>query len=148
MNLYGPIWNPHGTEAPTPWFQPGACQCAFCTNGLYLRLDTGFHGEENSDHERCGFLELCWLAEFEVTAAGLTDLSSHLSVTLGFGTLAAWLLVLPSCFVRSVGFLVLTEPEEEVLPAPHRARLLLDSIARHSECVVMSTGLSDSLPER
>jgi hypothetical protein len=91
---------------------------------------------------------LCWLAEFEVTAAGLTDLSSHLSVTLGFGTLAAWLLVLPSCFVRSVGFLVLTEPEEEVLPAPHRARLLLDSIARHSECVVMSTGLSDSLPER
>lgn len=68
--------------------------CLF-TNGLYLRLDTGFHGEENTGHKRCDFLELCWLAEFEVTAAGLTDLSSHLSVTLGFGTLAGRPLLLP-----------------------------------------------------
>lgn len=55
------------------------------------------------------------LAESEVTAAGLTDLSSHLTVTLEFGTLAKWPAGYSlSCFVRSVGFSVLTEPEEEV----------------------------------
>lgn len=59
------------------------------------------------------------LAESEVTAAGLTDLSSHLTVTLEFGTLAEWPVgSSSSCFDRSVGFSVLTEPKEEV-QSPH-----------------------------
>lgn len=41
---------------------------------------------------------------------------------------------------------MLTEPEEEVLSPT--ALLLLGSIARHSECVVVLTGLSDSLKDR
>lgn len=67
------------------------CECAFLTNRLYLRLDTRFHGEENTGHESCDFLELCWLAEFEVAAAGLTGRSSH---PVGFGTLVILLPVL------------------------------------------------------
>lgn len=49
MNL---LWG--GGSIPT---MPALSSVCF-TDGLYPRLDTGFHGEENIGHKRCNFLGL------------------------------------------------------------------------------------------